>query len=173
MMNKDALGKIFDLYAAPLYRYALRLCGDPRMADQIVGDVFAKLLDQFSSGSGPQAALRSYLYEMTYHRIIDEARYSRRRVSLEATEWLGPVTHSEFMNLENQILLKQILESIQNELTNDERHVVILRFLEGFSLRETAVIISKKADHVKVIQFRAIAKLRKDRQYNGIRSTAA
>ena len=70
-------------------------------------------------------------------------------------------------------MLRQILKAIQNELTNDQRHVVILRFLEGFSLRETAAIISKKADHVKVIQSRAIAKLRKASQYNENRSVAS
>ena len=79
-LDKDAIVKIFDLYASPLYRYAWRLCGDPLLADQIVGDVFAKLLDQFSSGKGQRADLRSYLYEITYHQIVDEARYSKRRV---------------------------------------------------------------------------------------------
>jgi RNA polymerase sigma-70 factor (ECF subfamily) len=160
MMNKDALVKIFDLYASPIFYYALRLCGDPVLADQIVGDVFGKLLDQFSSGSGPRAQLRSYLYEITYHCIIDEIRYSQRRVSLEAAEWLGQATHSGFSDLDNPIILKQILQGIQNDLTEDQRHVVILRFLEGFSVRETAAIINKRADHVKVIQSRAIAKLR-------------
>ena len=168
LMNKEALVKIFDLYSSALYRYALRLCGDPMMADEIVGDVFAKLLDQFSAGSGPRAALRSYLYEITYHRVIDEARYSKRRVSLDAADWLGGANHPESLSLENQILFKQILQAIQNELTSDQRHVVILRFLEGFSLRETAAIIGKKAGHVKVIQSRAIAKLRKFYPYNEI-----
>jgi RNA polymerase sigma-70 factor (ECF subfamily) len=160
-LDKDALVKIFDLYASPLYRYALRLCGDPLLADQIVGDAFGKLLDQFSSGHGPRAYLRSYLYEITYHQIVDEARYWKRRVSLEATDWLEQATHSGFSDPDNQIILKQILEAIQTDLTDDQRHVVILRFLEGFSLRETAAIINKKADHVKVIQNRAVAKLRK------------
>ena len=70
MLDKAALGKIFDLYSSPLYCYALRLCGDPALADHVVGDVFAKLLDQFSSGKGPSANLRSYLYEIAYHPEI-------------------------------------------------------------------------------------------------------
>lgn len=159
-MDKDALIKIFDLYASRLYRYALRLCGDPLLADQIVGDVFAKLVDQFSAGKGPRAYLRSYLYEITYHQIIDEARYANRRASLEAAEGLVQAPSLGFSDPDNQLILKQILEAIQNELTNDQRHVVILRFLEGFSLRETAAIMNKKGNHIKVIQSRAIAKLR-------------
>jgi RNA polymerase sigma-70 factor (ECF subfamily) len=59
------------------------------------------------------------------------------------------------------MLFKQVLHAVQNKLTDDQRHVIVLRFLEGFSLRETATIIGKKEDHVKVIQSRGIAKLRK------------
>src|SRR5919106_1126065 len=80
-MDKEALVKIFDLYATSLYRYALRLCGDVLMADHIVGDVFAKLLDHLASGNGPRSNLRSYLYQTAYHIIVDEARSSQRRAA--------------------------------------------------------------------------------------------
>ena len=161
MMDQDALVEIFDRYASALYNYAFRLCGDRVMADQVVGDVFAKLLDQLSSGNGPTANLRSYLYEITYHRIIDEARYSKRRVPLEVADWLQRGTDSAFLRLEDQIMFEHIMHVIRKELTDDQRHVIILRFLEEFSLRETAAIIGKTVDHVKVIQNRAIAALRK------------
>lgn len=161
MMNKDALVKIFDRYAAPLYNYALRLCGDPLMADHIVGDVFAKLVDQLASGNGPTSNLRSYLYEIAYHMIVDEARYSRRREPLEALNSLRQDARSGSLRLEDRITLEMVLDAIQRELTDDQRHVIILRFLEEFSLRETAAILDKEVSHIKVIQTRAIAKLRK------------
>ena len=50
--DKEAFAKIFDLYASSLYKYAYRLGHDPIMADHIVGDVFAKLLEQLSSDRG-------------------------------------------------------------------------------------------------------------------------
>jgi len=168
-MNKDALVKVFDLYSAALYNYALHLCGDPVTADHIVGDVFAKLLDQLSSGKGPSVNLRSYLYEITYHRVIDEVRYLRRRVPLEVADWLAQGSDPAFLRLEDQILFKQIVDAIRNELTADQRHVIILRFLEEFSLRETAAILGKHVSHVKVIQGRALAKLRRALEYRGMR----
>jgi len=173
MMDNDALVKIFDLYSSALYSYALRLCGDPVMADQIVGDVFAKLLDQLSAGKGPSTNLRSYLYEITYHRIVDEARYSQRRVPLETADSLQQGAHSGSPSFEDQILFKQILHAIRHDLTDDQRHVIILRFLEEFSLRETAAIIGKEVNHVKVIQNRAIAKLRQSLEYKGSRKPVA
>ncbi len=170
-MNEEALVKIFDLYSSALFRYSLRLCGDPVMADHIVGDVFAKLLEQLSSGNGPTSNLRSYLYETAYHRIIDETRYARRRVPLEVADSLRQDVHSVFLRVEDQILFKEILHVLQNELTDDQRHVIVLRFLEDFSLRETAAVMGKTVDHVKVIQSRALAALRKSLEYREIRKT--
>ena len=76
-------------------------------------------------------------------------------------DWLQRGTDSAFRRLEDRILFEQIVHAMRNELTDDQRHVIILRFLEEFSLRETAAIIGKTVDHVKVIQNRAIAALRK------------
>jgi len=160
-MNQDALVKIFDLYSSPLYNYALRLCNDPLDADQIVGDVFAKLLEQLSVGNGPSTNLRSYLYETTYHLIIDKARHSRREAPLEVMDFVRADRSSAAANLEDRLLFEAVLMAMKNQLTEDQRHVIILRFLEGFSLRETAHIIGKEVYNVKVIQNRGVAKLRK------------
>jgi RNA polymerase sigma-70 factor (ECF subfamily) len=168
-MDKDALVKIFDLYASALFNYALRLCDDPLLADQIVGDVFAKLLEQLAAGNGPTANLRSYLYETTYHRIIDEARSSQRKAPLEAAAALVGDAQPVFLSVEEQLALKQILHAIQHDLTVDQRHVIVLRFLEQFSLRETAHIMGKTVEHVKVIQNRAIAALRRSVERSELR----
>ena len=157
-IDKDALVRIFDLYSRPLYNYALRICGDPMLADHIVGDVFAKLLEQLAAGQGPRANLRSYLYESAYHRMIDEVRYTKHKAPLEVATQL-PL--DAYLSMEDCILFKQVLDAVQHKLGDDQRHVIVLRFLEGFTLRETAAILNKDVDHIKVIQNRAIAKLRK------------
>jgi RNA polymerase sigma-70 factor (ECF subfamily) len=160
-MNKDALVKIFDRYSPALYNYAFRLCNDAITADNIVGDVFATLLDQFSAGNGPTTNLRSYLYEMAYHLIVDESRFSNRVAPLEVVDLLQYDGYAAAVSLENQVLIQTVMVAIRKHLTKDQRHVIILRFLEGFSLIETATIIGKEVTHVKVIQNRAIAALRR------------
>jgi RNA polymerase sigma-70 factor (ECF subfamily) len=160
-MNREALIEIFDLYSSALYNYALRLCNDPLKADNIVGDVFAKLLDQWSSGNGPSTNLRSYLYETTYHLVIDEARSSNREAPLELIDFTRNDGYATLVNLENRMLFDAVITAIRKDLTEDQRHVIILRFLEGFSLRETADIMGKEVYNVKVIQNRGVAKLRK------------
>lgn len=167
-MNQEALIKIFDLYSSALYNYALRICNDPLEADQIVGDVFARLLEQLSAGNGPSTNLRSYLYETTYHLVIDKVRYARREAPLETVDFLRSDGPNTVTNLEDRILFEAVILAIKNQLTEDQRHVIILRFLEGFSLRETATIIGKEVYNVKVIQNRGVAKLRKALGYTVI-----
>jgi RNA polymerase sigma-70 factor (ECF subfamily) len=159
--NRDALEKIFDLYSSALNKYALRWGCDPVSADQIVGDVFVKLLEHLDLGKGPETNLRSYLYQMTYHQIIDQGRASHKSAPLEAAEGLRQEEDSPALRLENQEMFDLILKAIEDELTDDQRQVILLRFMEQFSLEETATIMGKKVNHVKVIQNRAIAKLRK------------
>jgi RNA polymerase sigma-70 factor, ECF subfamily len=170
--DRDSLAKIFDLYASALYNYALRLGRDPIVADHIVGDVFAKLLEQLSAGKGPRTNLRSYLYQATYHMIIDYGESSRRSAPIEVTDsFLGDV-RSASANLEEQVMMDVLLKSMRHDLTKDQRHVLLLRFLEGFNLNETAAILGKQVGHIKVIQSRAIAKLRKALGSSGTETNA-
>ena len=168
-MNQDALVKIFDLYSFTLFNYAVRLCRDPLLADHIVGDVFAKLLEQLSAGNGPRTNLRSYLYETAYHLIIDETRHSKRKAPLEVAALLRQDPEAASSGMDDQIMFQQILHALQSELTDDQRHVITLRFLEEFSMRETAAIMGKTVNHVKVLQNRAIAALRKSIEHRGDR----
>jgi len=160
-MNRDALVTIFDHYSPVLYNYAFRLCNDSRTADYIVGDVFAKLLEQLSAGHGPSTNLRSYLYESVYHLIVDDSRHAHRMAPLESVDFLNDDGYASSTHLENQLLFRTIMLAMRNELTEDQRHVIILRFLEGFSLRETAQIVGKEVNYIKVIQNRGIAALRR------------
>ena len=166
-MDREALVKIFDTYSPAIYNYAIRLCNDPILADYIVGDVFAKLLEYLSAGRGPTTNLRSYLYEIAYHLVVDESRSTNRAAPVEAVDSLPRTESSTAISVEDQVLFKTILQAIRNNLTDDQRHVIILRFLEGFSVKETAAIIGKEIGNVKVIQNRAIAALRKALGYEG------
>jgi RNA polymerase sigma-70 factor (ECF subfamily) len=155
-MNGDALSRLFDLYAPAIYKYALRFCNDAFMADQVVGDVFSKLLEQLSAGKGPRSNIRSYIFEMAYHILLNEVRYSRRVTPIEVVELTHPDGHPIYVSVENRMLFDDILRAIQNDLTDDQKHVIILRFFEGFNLKETAVILGKSITNIKVTQHRAI-----------------
>lgn len=171
-MDGDALIEIFDLYAPTLYKYAFRLCHSAEIADQIVGDVFAKLFEHLSVGMAPRANLRSYLYEMAYHLIVDEASYSNQWALIKSVDFTYSDGYATSANAEDRVLFEAVLHAIMNDLTQDQQQVLILRFMEGFSLKETAAIIGKKVGNVKVIQNRAINALRKALDYQVVETRA-
>ncbi len=161
--DKKALVVIFDTYAATIYNYILRLCHDPVESDNIVGDVFAKLLEQFAAGQGPLTNLRAYLFSMAYHSVVDGARHNHRLASLETVPDTPDKSRagSVATQVEERTMLEELQFVMSSELTDIQRHLIILRFIEDFSLRETAAIVGKTVNHVKVIQSRGLAKLRK------------
>lgn len=162
-LDEDALTMIFDEYAPAIYKYVLRLSRDPIEADNIVGDVFSQLLEQFAAGKGPRTNLRSYLYQTAYHLVVDRSRDSKHSAPLEVAVNMqdkdrSVSTHTQ---IEERVLMEALVSAMNTELTDDQRHVIILRFLEDFSLKETAQIVGKEVNNVKVIQNRGITKLRK------------
>jgi len=161
-LDEEALTAIFDEFAPAIYKYALRLCHDAIEADNIVGDVFSQLLEQFASGKGPRTNLRSYLYQTAYHLVVDRSRDNKHTAPLEIAINMHDKGHSVSTQtqIEERVLMEALVSAMNTDLTEDQRHVIILRFLEDFSLKETAAIIGKEVNNVKVIQNRGIAKLR-------------
>jgi len=162
-LDEEALTAIFDSFAPAIYKYALRLCHDPIEADNIVGDVFSQLLEQFAGGKGPRTNLRSYLYQTAYHLVVDRSRENKHTAPLEVAINVQERERSvpTATQIEERVLMEALVTAMNSELTDDQRHVIILRFLEDFSLKETAQIIGKEVNNVKVIQNRGITKLRK------------
>jgi RNA polymerase sigma-70 factor (ECF subfamily) len=162
-LDEEALTAIFDSFAPAIYKYALRLCHDPIEADNIVGDVFSQLLEQFAGGKGPRTNLRSYLYQTAYHLVVDHSRENKHTAPLEVAINVQERERSvpTATQIEERVLMEALVSAMNSELTEDQRHVIILRFLEDFSLKETAQIIGKEVNNVKVIQNRGISKLRK------------
>ena len=158
--DADALAQIFDTYSPALFRYAVRLCRDAAEADRIVGDVFAQLLEHLSDGRGPRSNLRSYLYQITYHVLVDHVRDASHVSPMDDALNVPDARLSVASQVEEHEMVRELEYAVAHGLTPEQQQVVLLRFVEGFSLQETAQITGKKVNAVSVLQNRAIAKLR-------------
>ena len=159
--NREAIGRIFDLYAPVLFRYAFRLCHDRNEADRIVGDVFARLLEHLSKGNGPRTNLRAYLYQITYHQLVEHVRDARRVSSLEEAISMPDGEASVAAQVESRETIRAIENAVMQLLTAEQRYIILLRFAEGLSLSETAQATGKSANAVSVLQARALERIRK------------
>jgi len=159
-LDQEALSMIFDEYAPALYKYQLRLGVGPQEADQNVGDVFVRLLEKIKEGKGPRSNLRSYLFQIAYHLVVDQARERQRTAPLDVYDSSSDESASVQSQTEEKMLLDKLSATMESELTEEQRAVVVLRFQEGFSIKETADIIDKNVNAIKALQNRAINKLR-------------
>ena len=159
-LDHEALIAIFDEYASAIYKYLLRLGVASQEADQIVGDVFARLLEKLTEGKGPRTNLRSYLFQTAYHLVVDHARERQRIAPLDVADTIRQELKPVQSLAEENMLLEKLSGAMERELTEDQRNVLVLRFQEDFSLKETAEIIGKNINAVKALQNRGINKLR-------------
>jgi RNA polymerase sigma-70 factor (ECF subfamily) len=161
-LDKNALTTIFDLYSPALYKFISRLIHDPVLSDQIVAEVFVQLVEELGAGRGPRTSIRPYLYQTAYRLLVERFREMHPHSSLE----VAIRSHQKDKAMaqprtDDRVMMEALLSSMNTELSEDQRIVIILRFLEDFSLKETAEIIGKDVNNVKVIQNRGIAKLKK------------
>ena len=159
-LDQDALAEIFDEYAPALYKYLLRLGIGSQEADQIVGDVFARLLEKIADGKGPSSNLRAYLFQIAYHIVVDQARERQRTAPLDVADSIEQEPKSVQTQMEEKLLLEKLSTMMQRELTEEQRNVIVLRYQEEFSIKETANIVGKSENAVKALQNRGIYKLR-------------
>jgi RNA polymerase sigma-70 factor, ECF subfamily len=159
-LDQDALSSIFDEYAPAIFKYLLRLGIGSQEADQITGDVFVRLLEKISEGKGPRKNLRAYLFQIAYHLVVDYSRERQRITELGVAETIKQGSISVQSQAEDNFLLEKLAKVMERELTEEQRNVVILRFQEDFSLKETAEIIGKNVNAVKALQNRGVNKIR-------------
>jgi RNA polymerase sigma-70 factor (ECF subfamily) len=158
--DQPALAEIYDLYNQGIYYYALRLLGDPLLAEDCTSETFGRFLRALRGGGGPTENLKAYLYRSAHNWIADH--YRREPVpAFELRDEL-PEQHAEDPLEQAELRITQHrVRTALRLLTPDQRQVMVLRYVEGWDSAEIAASINKPVGAVKALQHRAIAALRK------------
>jgi RNA polymerase sigma-70 factor, ECF subfamily len=152
-----ALAEIYDLYSPRLYRYAMRLLGDDCAAEDCVSETFSRFLKALQAGKGPRGYLQAYLFRTAHNLVVDH--YRRQPVIEELDDNLPePETTEESATLN---LSQRRVRAALLQLTEDQQHVVSLKFLEGWDNEVVAKALNKPVGAVKSLQHRALAQLQK------------
>ncbi len=160
-LDAQAIGFVYDRYCVDVYRYARFRLDDERLAEDVAGDVFVQLLEALQNGRGPQSNIKAWLLSTAAHMIADQLRRAYRRPTTSIPENLvdlGATPVDEFDHRERTRDFRRAYA----RLTDEQQHVLALRFGEGYSLEETAAVLKKKINAVKALQFRALAALQRN-----------
>jgi RNA polymerase sigma-70 factor (ECF subfamily) len=156
-----AFEELYERYSQRVFGYLFqRLNGDAEEAEDLTADVFTRVYEKIDGFQPQGAPLSAWVFRIAHNRLIDAIRRRPRhtQVALEEAPELsaGPV----FGGVEQQVALDQIKLGLAR-LTAEQRQVIVLRFLEGKSLAETAATVGRNEDAVKKLQARGLASLRR------------
>ncbi len=158
-LDTTALAEIYDACSPRLYRYAWRLLGDEATAEDCVAETFRRLLAALADGRGPRDYIQAYLYRTAHNWITD---YYRRRPAAQdpLSDNLPDTRPSPSESAEVRLQQSRLRYALQ-ELTPDQRQVLVLKYLEDSTNEEIAHSLGKPLTAVKALQHRALAALRK------------
>jgi len=155
------LAEIHDRYYPQVYRYVCYRLGESQVGEDIASEVFLRLLDALHRRRGPRQNLRGWLFGTASNLVNDHLRglYRRRVEPLDQgyEQSNGEMLEKHYEQGWEQEQLRRAFQ----QLTEEQQHVLALRFSEDRSLEETAQIMGKSVTAVKGLQFRAIAALRR------------
>jgi len=158
--DSQSIGAIYDRYFPELYRYVRYRISDETIAEDIASDVFVRLMEASQKKKGPQTNLRGWLFATASNAVNDYHRRHYRR----PVESLSEAMSDGSASVHSEVDIREQNRAIQMalaQLTAEQQHVLALRFGDGYSLEETAVILNKNANAVKALQFRALASLQR------------
>lgn len=140
----------------PLLLYVRRLINSPQDAEDVVQDAFGRLFKQVQNeGAGSVANPVSWLYRVAHNRAMDVRRKRKRRqdhhdrVSLEAqvrAEHRAPTERADADLVEQETI--SLAMSLLDELPQEQQQIVMLKVMQGRTLREVGEILDMPLGNV-------------------------
>ena len=160
-----AFDALYLLFADRIFRYLLARLGRVELAEELVAQVYLHLMEKIDRYQlAPRDNITifpAWLYRLAHNKMIDALRKMQRRdhLGIEQAENLAePVSLLDVV--ENKIDFEQLLHTL-NLLNEQQRQVLLLRFIEGLSIAETAQVLQKSEGAVKALQHRSLENLRR------------
>ena len=158
-LDPAALTEIYETLSPPLYRYAYRLLGHTRDAEDIVAETFHRLLLALQHGNGPRDHLSAYLYRIAHNLVVD--RYRRGpRPEAELDEALEAADDDPAETAAQRIAQAHARSALW-QLTGVQRQVILLKYFEGLNNEEVAAALDKPVGAIKSLQHRALDSMRR------------
>jgi RNA polymerase sigma-70 factor, ECF subfamily len=158
--DERALSELYQTYFPRVYRYILARTGNSHDAEDLSEEVFMRVLEAIDRFQWREAPFSAWLFRIAHNAVISQRRKENSRGKTAPLLDGIPLDRDGPDELvEHRLVLHEVLEAAQ-KLPDAQRQVIALRFTAGLSVAETAKVMGKGEGNVKVIQHKAIAKLR-------------
>jgi RNA polymerase sigma-70 factor, ECF subfamily len=160
LMDSTALAAIYDEYQPLIYRYIYWQLGDVEATRDLTADVFQRFLQALRHQTGPDRYLAAWLYRTAHNVLIDHYRRQQHRQHMPLEEDTAHTDGDMADDIDQQITADKVRSALQT-ISDDQRHVITLKFLQGMSNEQVALMLDKPVSAVKSLQHRALAALRR------------
>jgi RNA polymerase sigma-70 factor (ECF subfamily) len=158
--DEKALSELYLTYFPRVYRYILARTGNSHDAEDLAEEVFMRVLEAIDRFQWREAPFSAWLFRIAHNAVISQRRKETARGKSGPLTDMLPVDSAGPEELvENRMALNEVMQAAQ-KLPEAQRQVIAFRFGAGLSVAETAQAMGKGEGNVKVIQHKAIAKLR-------------
>lgn len=156
----EAFGQLFLRYKETVYRYIYYRVGDQATAEDFTSETFLRALRRIGAITYQGRDIGAWFVTIARNIVLDHAKSARHRLEVTIPEAIehsdtGPGPEDSAISA----LTTERLMRALNRLGADQRECVLLRFIHGMSVGETAEIMGRNSGAVKALQHRAIRRL--------------
>ncbi|HTY40084.1 MAG TPA: sigma-70 family RNA polymerase sigma factor [Candidatus Paceibacterota bacterium] len=156
----SAFGRLYDHYQPMIYRFVLVKTSRREEAEDLTHQIFVNAWQNIGRYREMGFPFSSWLYRIARNQIVDFYRSQKRTVSIDDVdpEYFA-VTGEATLAVETKLEMERALSAVRS-LKADYQDVILMRFVEDLSLKEVAEALGKSEGAVKLVQHRALQKLR-------------
>src|SRR3954447_23143482 len=158
--DAEAFGELYDHYVTLVHRYAYHRVGDRATAEDVTSETFVRALRRIDSLSFQGRDVGAWLVTIARNIIRDHVKSSRYRLEVSTADMrdADSVTDGPEDAVVAHLANQELLACVQ-QLGSEQQECIVLRFIHGLSVSETAQIMGKKDGAIKALQHRAVRRL--------------
>ena len=161
--DAEAFAALYDRYVDRVYRFVVyRVQGDSALAEDITSEVFLRALRKIKGFTWQGRDVGAWFLTIARNLVLDHFKSGRARLEVLGIE--TPIGDDRIVDAEDAALSRVSTQDLYlaiRRLGNEQQEVIYWRFLQGYSVAETAAAMGKTDGAIKALQYRAVKALYK------------
>ncbi|CAN5759930.1 sigma-70 family RNA polymerase sigma factor [soil metagenome] len=161
--DAEAFGELYDRYVLGVYRFCYHRTSSVALAEDLTSETFFRALRAVESFRWQGRDFGAWLTTIARNLVADHYKSSRAR--LETASDMLPEQRERSPGPEDAMITQLTREALATALAGlpgEQRDCLVMRFLQGLSIAETARVLDRSEGAVKQLQLRAVRSLARD-----------
>ncbi|MGN6607933.1 MAG: sigma-70 family RNA polymerase sigma factor [Jatrophihabitans sp.] len=156
----EAFGQLYDRYFDMVYRFIYYRVNDRALAEDFTSETFLRALRRISTITYQGRDIGAWFVTIARNIVLDHVKSARNRLEVTTGDTIeGDERAQSTESAVLEVLTSERLMQAVRQLGDEQRECVMLRFIQGLSVAETAQIMGKNDGAIKALQHRAVRKL--------------